>query len=115
MYLDELQDWLVLEHDVLISTTSLHDNIQDAGLTYKLLRRRAAERDEVARDQWKEDVWLNFVVAQMVWTDESSKDDHTIYRHYGRAVRATLRRGHSYTKILRDRGEPNRRDTLTQW
>ena len=30
-------------------------------------------------------------------------------------VRATLRRGHSYTKILRDRGEPNRRDTLTQW
>ena len=31
------------------------------------------------------------------------------------AVRATLRRGHSYTKILRDRGEPNRRDTLTQW
>ena len=30
-------------------------------------------------------------------------------------VRATLRRGHSYTKILRDRGELNRRDTLTQW
>ena len=86
MYLDELQDWLVLEHDVLISTTSLHDNIQDAGLTYKLLRRRAAERDEVARDQWKEDVWLNFVVAQMVWTDESSKDDHTIYCNYGQAT-----------------------------
>ena len=33
----------------------------------------------------------------------------------GVTVRATLRRGHSYTKILRDRGEPNRRDTLTQW
>ena len=30
-------------------------------------------------------------------------------------VRATLRRGHSYTKILRDRGELNRCDTLTQW
>ena len=39
-------------------------------------------------------------------------------RHAGAiqaCVRATLRRGHSYTKILRDRGEPNRRDTLTQW
>ena len=34
---------------------------------------------------------------------------------YRVVVRATLRRGHSYTKILRDRGEPNRRDTLTQW
>ena len=30
-------------------------------------------------------------------------------------VRATLRRGHSYMKILRDWGEPNRCDTLTQW
>ena len=30
-------------------------------------------------------------------------------------VRVTLRRGHLYTKILRDRGELNRRDTLTQW
>ena len=30
-------------------------------------------------------------------------------------VRATLRRGHSYTKMLRDWGEPNRCDTLTQW
>ena len=30
-------------------------------------------------------------------------------------VRVTLRRGHSYTKILRDWGKPNRCDTLTQW
>ncbi len=28
----------------------------------------------------------NFVAAQMVWTDESSKDDRTIYCHYGRAA-----------------------------
>ena len=85
MFLDELQDWLALEHDVLISTTVLHMNIRNAGLTYKLLRRRAVERDEVAREQWKADVRANFVAAQIVWTDESSKDDRTIYRHYGRA------------------------------
>ena len=66
MYLNELQDWPALEHDVLISTTSLYNNIQDIGLTYKLLHQRAAERDEVARDQWKEDVRLKFVVAQIV-------------------------------------------------
>ena len=35
--------------------------------------------------------------------------------HLVEDVRATLRRGHSYTKILQDRGELNRRDTLTQW
>ena len=33
----------------------------------------------------------------------------------GGTVRATLRRGHSYAKILRDWNEPNRCDTLTQW
>ena len=37
------------------------------------------------------------------------------FSHVADPVRVTLRRGHSYTKILRDRGEPNRRDTLTQW
>ena len=83
MFLDELQDWLTLEHHVLISTTALHMNIQNARLTYKLLHRRAVERDEVAREQWKVDVHANFVAAQIVWTDESSKDDWTIYWHYG--------------------------------
>jgi len=29
-----------------ISTTAPHDNLRDLGLTYKLLRRIAAERDE---------------------------------------------------------------------
>ena len=82
MFLDELQDWLALEHDVLISKTALHQNIRGARLTYKLLRRRAAERDEDAREQWKEDVHLNFVTAQMVWTDESSEDNHTT-NHFG--------------------------------
>ena len=86
MYLDELQDWLALEHNVLILKTALHNNIQAAGLTYKLLCRRAAERDELVREQWREDVQVNFVAAQTVWTDESSKDDRTIYRHYGWAA-----------------------------
>ena len=45
-------------------------------------------------------------IRPLKWYDECETTD---------LVRATLRRGHSYTKILRDRGEPNRRDTLTQW
>ena len=83
MFLDELQDWLTPEHNVLISTTVLHMNIQNARLTCKLLCQRAVERDEVAREQWKVDVHANFVAAQIVWMDESSKDDQTIYQHYG--------------------------------
>ncbi|KAF8592439.1 hypothetical protein K439DRAFT_10783 [Ramaria rubella] len=44
MYLDELQDWLAL-----VAITTLDRNIREAGLTYKLLRRAAGERDE---DSW---------------------------------------------------------------
>ena len=71
---------------MLISTTVLHMNIWNARLTYKLLHRRAVERDEVVREQWKADVHANFVAAQIVWMDELSKDDQTIYQNYGWAL-----------------------------
>ena len=83
MYLDELQDWLALEHEVIVSQMTLHCIIQDAGLSYKLLRWCAMEQDGEARALWMEEVQLHFVAGQFVWTDESSKDDCTIYCHYG--------------------------------
>jgi hypothetical protein len=58
-----------------ISKTALHRNILDAGITYKLLRRAAAERDEDLWQEWKQDVNTNFMASQMVFIDETSKDD----------------------------------------
>ncbi|KIJ43051.1 hypothetical protein M422DRAFT_253841 [Sphaerobolus stellatus SS14] len=43
MYLNEIRDLLALEHDVLVTVTTLHDVICAAGLTFKLLRRQAME------------------------------------------------------------------------
>jgi transposase len=83
IYLDELQDWLALKHDILISKSALNENIREVGLSYKLLCQRAAEWNEAVREEWKADVCTNFVVRQMVWTDELSKDDWKIYGHYG--------------------------------
>jgi transposase len=79
-FLDELQDWSTLEHDALVPKTTLHNKIQQAELTFKIVRRRAAEWDEIAREPWRQDVATNLVAKQMVWTDESSKDDRKIYR-----------------------------------
>jgi hypothetical protein len=53
MYLSEIQDWIALAHEVHISRAALHLNICDAGITFKLLRRAAAERDEDCRLEWK--------------------------------------------------------------
>ena len=43
IYLYELPDWLALEHDIMVSWMTLHHIIQDAGLSYKLLRWCAME------------------------------------------------------------------------
>ncbi|KAJ7862170.1 hypothetical protein B0H13DRAFT_1566888, partial [Mycena leptocephala] len=46
MYPDEIIDWVALYLDTAISHTALHTLINDSGLTYKILRRAASERDE---------------------------------------------------------------------
>ena len=46
MYFSEIQEWIALSHEIHISKTALHMNIRDTGITFKLLRRAAAERDE---------------------------------------------------------------------
>lgn len=42
-YLDELQWFLAIEHDIAISIPTLHLNLQKAGLTRKLLLKIASE------------------------------------------------------------------------
>ena len=89
IYLDEIQDWIALAYKVGISKCSLFHNIHDAGATYKLLWKAAAERDEDAWQEWKDDVNAHFTAVQMVFVNETSKDHRTIYHHYGQ--RATIR------------------------
>ena len=49
MYLDEIQDWVAISHDLSISKSTLDLMIRDLGISYKLFSKAAAERDEVAR------------------------------------------------------------------
>lgn len=106
MYLSEIQEWIALSHEVHISRAALHVNIRDAGISFKLLRRAAAERDEDLRLEWMQDVNARFVASQMVFIDETSKDDRTVYRHYGRSVagrraviNANFVRGERYSMV----------------
>jgi len=85
LYLDEVGIWLALYHEVQISTTALHDNLQELGLTRKLMRRAAAERDHELCANWMYNILNTYTAEQMVVLDESSKDDRTLIRKYGRA------------------------------
>ncbi|KAG2353065.1 hypothetical protein BDR07DRAFT_1311195, partial [Suillus spraguei] len=47
LFLDKVCTWLAIEHDIIISTSTLSCNLKDAGLTQKILRKLASKHDEV--------------------------------------------------------------------
>ena len=109
LYLDELVLWLAMEHDIIISTSALCQNLKSAGLTRKILHKIALERDEELREQWKEmQVSAAFLPdgSQFVCLDKTSKNELTYARKYGQAYsgeRAELKdvfiRGDRYSLV----------------
>ncbi|THU81440.1 hypothetical protein K435DRAFT_592083, partial [Dendrothele bispora CBS 962.96] len=59
-YLDELQWFLAVHHDIVISIPALHENLQKAGLTRKLLRKIAIERDYALRQSYSTTIKTQF-------------------------------------------------------
>ncbi|EIN03861.1 hypothetical protein PUNSTDRAFT_77500 [Punctularia strigosozonata HHB-11173 SS5] len=54
LYLDEVQQWLAIAHELALSKTAIHDLINDSGYTYKKLQKSAIERDEGQRATWRQ-------------------------------------------------------------
>ncbi|KAG2039026.1 hypothetical protein BDR03DRAFT_824769, partial [Suillus americanus] len=88
LYLDEVVTWLALTHNISISVSTLRHNLNEAGLTWKLLHKLAAERDEECCHKWKELMQTNFAGdgSEFVFVDEVSKNEITWARQYGRAM-----------------------------
>jgi transposase len=88
LYLDELVFWLAIHHDITISKSGLHKNLEEAGLTRKLLHKIAQERDKQLRQEYwnviNEDLGGNSDL--LVMADETSKNKISLARRYGRAV-----------------------------
>ncbi len=80
LYLDEIQDWIAISCDVGLSRSAIHSIIQDLGYTYKMVKKAASERDVEFRAEWMARIMEEFVPEQMVFIDESSKDDRTLFR-----------------------------------
>ena len=84
LLLDEIKEWLALHHDQPISTTALHLNLRDLALTHKRLKCIAAEWDDAYRTEWILNMTMNYTADQLVFLDESSKDERVVLRRYGR-------------------------------
>ena len=87
-YLDELQWFLAIHHNIVISIAALQDNLKRAGLTQKILHKIALERDEEMREQLLHSIRNDFSGTgdEFVTVDESSKNEHDVARRYGRAL-----------------------------
>jgi hypothetical protein len=83
LFLDKIGEWLAIYHIQPISTTALHNNLRELGLTYKVMHRVAAEQDDEAQSAWLYDILANYTPDQMVILDELSKDGCMQLRKYG--------------------------------
>lgn len=104
LFIDKIRDWVLVSMDIGLSRSTIARIIEDLGITYKRLHKVACERDEELRREWMEEIQTEFVAEQMVFVDESSKDERTIYRRFGRApkgqaatVKAKFVRGTCYS------------------
>ncbi|KAM5541412.1 hypothetical protein V8D89_004966 [Ganoderma adspersum] len=78
LYLDEICTWFTAHRGLRLSISAIHRGLERLGLTRKKLRRTAAQRDELTRAQWKANITSWFTATQLVFADESSKDNRTL-------------------------------------
>ncbi|EJD33040.1 hypothetical protein AURDEDRAFT_45466, partial [Auricularia subglabra TFB-10046 SS5] len=85
LYLREIREWIAMHRQINICKSAIDANLEELNITYKILRRNAIQRDEEQRAIFADIVQNQIHAGMCVCIDESSKDNRTIYRHYGRA------------------------------
>jgi transposase len=86
-YIDELQWFLAVHHDIQISISALQENLEKTGLTRKMLHKIASERDVQTRADFLHAIQTQFsgTGSEFVVIDESCKNEHDVARRFGRA------------------------------
>ena len=88
-YIDKLQWFLAIHHDLPISVLALQSNLEQLGLTRKLLHKVAIKRDHVQHEEDKASVCnpehFSGTGEEFVTVDESSKNEHNVAQPDGRA------------------------------
>ena len=86
MYLDEITALLDKHFDLSLSLSALQRTLSALGFSLKKLRKIPVQRDDYVREEWKAWMFRHFTADQLVFADESSKDDRTSIRNYGRSI-----------------------------
>ncbi|KAG1867774.1 hypothetical protein DFJ58DRAFT_630217, partial [Suillus subalutaceus] len=87
IFLNEVCTLLAVGHDITVGASTLPRNLKEAGLTRKILRKLASERNESREGEFRVSFRNYFIGdgSEFVGIDETSKNDRTYTWHYGRA------------------------------
>jgi hypothetical protein len=87
-FLDEMLYLLKTEHFVSVHYTTIHHELERAGVSRKRLQKIALERDEPHQCDFIGRM-ANYDPTQLAFLDETSKDERTPDRWFGRARKGT--------------------------
>ena len=97
-FLDELLNLLKTNRFISVHYTTIHDELQRAGVSHKRLQRIALERNEILRAGFISRM-AQFSPEELGFIDEVSKDERTVGRRYGRSKRGTrARKSHPFVR-----------------
>jgi transposase len=87
-FLDELLHLLATNRFVSVHYLTIHRELARAGVSYKKLKRIAQERNELRRADFIRRM-AQYTPEEVGFLDETSKDERTLGRRYGRSKKGT--------------------------
>lgn len=105
LFLDEYARLLDQNRAISVSIPTMYRLFSRHGITYKRAKKVARERDPLARADFRRQIARHPITA-LLCIDETSKDERTYFRSYGRALKgqsaeiiAPFVRGQRYTLL----------------
>lgn len=87
-FLDELLHLLSTNQFISVHYTTIHRKLEQAGMSCKKLKQIAKERNELARAEFIARM-AQYSPDEIGFIDETSKDERTTGRRYGRSAKGT--------------------------
>jgi hypothetical protein len=82
-YLDELVHEMEQRTGKLVSVPTLWRSLKFCGITRKKIQKAAKERNEILRGFYLYNIGMDYNSDQLIFIDETAKDERTLTRLYG--------------------------------
>ncbi|GBB83722.1 hypothetical protein RclHR1_01040027 [Rhizophagus clarus] len=82
-YLDELVHEMEQRIGKLVSIPTLWRSLKFCGITRKKIQKASKERSDILRGVYLYNIGMNYTAEQLIFIDESAKDERTLTRLYG--------------------------------